>query len=157
MKRKVKVAQWCPCPTLPPHGLFSARLPCPRNPPGQNTGVGCHSLLQGIFSTQESNPGLLHCGQIPYRLSHKHLGEQLSRGSCNHLLEAGSADLQSSESSRNTWMQDQMVFLGSHLKGYRLQGLLLIDFFIFWQKWHCLVITFSQLLLGNYFQPIHLS
>ena len=29
--------------------------------PGKNTGVGCHALLQGIFSTQGSNPGLLHC------------------------------------------------------------------------------------------------
>ena len=38
--------------------------------PGQNTGVGCHALLQGIFLTQGSNPGLLHCRQILYRLSH---------------------------------------------------------------------------------------
>ena len=29
--------------------------------PGKNTGVGCHALLQGIFLTQGSNPGLLHC------------------------------------------------------------------------------------------------
>ena len=28
--------------------------------PGENTGVGCHTLLQGIFLTQESNPSLLH-------------------------------------------------------------------------------------------------
>ena len=32
----------------------------------KNTGVGCHSLLQGVFPTQESNPGLVHCGQILY-------------------------------------------------------------------------------------------
>ena len=38
--------------------------------PGKNTGVGCHFLLQGIFLTQVSNPGLLHCGQILYPLSH---------------------------------------------------------------------------------------
>ena len=31
--------------------------------PGKNTGVGCHALLQGIFLTQGSNPGLLHCRQ----------------------------------------------------------------------------------------------
>ena len=37
--------------------------------PGKNTGVGCHALLQGIFPTQGSNPGLLHCGQILYHLS----------------------------------------------------------------------------------------
>ena len=34
--------------------------------PGKNTGVGCHVLLQGIFSTQGLNPGLLHCRQILY-------------------------------------------------------------------------------------------
>ena len=36
----------------------------------QNTGVGRLSLLQGIFPTQGSNPGLLHCRRILYRLSH---------------------------------------------------------------------------------------
>ena len=38
---------------------------------GQNTGVGCHALLQGIFLTQGSNPGLPHCRQILYHLSHQ--------------------------------------------------------------------------------------
>ena len=47
-----------------PHGLYN-----PWNSPGQNTGVSRLSLLQGIFSTQGSNPGLLHCRQIPYQLS----------------------------------------------------------------------------------------
>ena len=36
------------------------RLFCPWNCPGNNTGVGCHSLLQGIFPAQGSNPCLLH-------------------------------------------------------------------------------------------------
>ena len=39
--------------------------------PGKNTGVGCHALLQGILSTQGSNPGLTHFEQILYRLSHQ--------------------------------------------------------------------------------------
>ena len=39
--------------------------------PGKNTGVGCHALLQGIFPTQGSNPGLPHCRQILYHLSHQ--------------------------------------------------------------------------------------
>ena len=39
--------------------------------PGQNTGVSSLSLLQRIFPTQESNPGLLHCRQILYQLNHK--------------------------------------------------------------------------------------
>ena len=38
---------------------------------GNNTGVGCHSVLQGNFSTQRSNPGLPHCRQIHYCLSHQ--------------------------------------------------------------------------------------
>ena len=57
--------------SLRPHGLQPSRLLCPWNSPGKNTGVGCHSLLQGIFLTQGSNPGLLHCRQIFYHLSHQ--------------------------------------------------------------------------------------
>ena len=38
---------------------------------GQKTGVGIHALLQGIFPSQGSNPGLLHCRQILYHLSHQ--------------------------------------------------------------------------------------
>ena len=41
------------------------------NSPGQNTGVGSLSLLQGIFPTQQSNRGLLHCRQILYQLSYQ--------------------------------------------------------------------------------------
>ena len=37
--------------------------------PGKNTGVGCHALLQGIFSTQGSNPGLIQVSHITGRLS----------------------------------------------------------------------------------------
>ena len=47
----------------------SSRLLCPWNSPGKNIGVGSHSLLQGIFATQGSNPGLLYCRQILYCLS----------------------------------------------------------------------------------------
>ena len=39
------------------------------NSSGQNTGVGSHSLLQGIFPTQGSNPALSHCREILYQLS----------------------------------------------------------------------------------------
>ena len=39
--------------------------------PGRSTGVGCHFLLQGIFLTQGLNPGLTHCRQTLYRLSHQ--------------------------------------------------------------------------------------
>ena len=45
------------------------RLLCLQNSLGKNTGVSCHSLLQEIFLTQGSNPGLLHCKQILYHPS----------------------------------------------------------------------------------------
>ena len=44
--------------------LQSHELWSPWNPLGQNTGVGSVSLLQGIFPTEGSNPGLHHCRQI---------------------------------------------------------------------------------------------
>ena len=53
--------------SLQPHGLQPASLLYPWNSPGKNTGVGTHFLLQGIFPTQRSNPGLLHCRQIVYQ------------------------------------------------------------------------------------------
>ena len=53
------------CPILATHGLQPARLHCPWDFPGRDTGVGCHFLLQGIFPTQKSNPGLLHCRWTP--------------------------------------------------------------------------------------------
>ena len=52
--------------SLRPHGLYSSR-----NSLVQHTGVSSLSLLQGIFPTQGLNPGLLHCRQILYQLSHK--------------------------------------------------------------------------------------
>ena len=64
-KKKVKVAQLC-LTLCDPSGLYS-----PWNSPGQNTEVGSLSLLQGIFPTQGSNPGLLHCRRILYQLSPK--------------------------------------------------------------------------------------
>ena len=62
---KVKFAQSCPTLCDPMdytvHGILQARI----------LEVGSLSLLQGIFPTQGSNPGLPHCRQILYKLSHK--------------------------------------------------------------------------------------
>ena len=57
--------------SLRPCGLLPTRLLCPWDSPGKSTGVGCHFLLQEIFPTQALNPGLLHCRQTLYHLSHK--------------------------------------------------------------------------------------
>ena len=61
--------------SLSPVRLFATPWTVARQAPlsgdfsSKNTGVGCHFLLQGIFLTQGSNPGLSHCGQILHRLS----------------------------------------------------------------------------------------
>ena len=52
--------------SLQPYGPEPARLLCPWDSPGKNTGVGCHALLQGIFPTQGSNPYLQHYRRILY-------------------------------------------------------------------------------------------
>ena len=59
------------CLTLGNPADQSTRLLCPYDSPGKNTGVDCHSLLQRIFPSQRSNPGLLHCRQILYHLSYR--------------------------------------------------------------------------------------
>ena len=80
VKVKVLVAQ--SCSTL--CDLMDCGL-CPWDSPGKNTGVGSHSFLQGIFPTQESNPGLPYCRQILYclatRKAHKQTKLSLKRES----------------------------------------------------------------------------
>ena len=61
------VAQSCPTLCNP----MDIRLLHPWDFLGKSTGVGCHFLFQGIFLTQASNPGLPHCRQMLYRLSHQ--------------------------------------------------------------------------------------
>ena len=56
--------------SLQPPGLQPARLLCPWDSPGKNTGVGCHFLLQGIFPTQGLNLCLLHWQVDSLPLSH---------------------------------------------------------------------------------------
>ena len=71
------------------------------NSPGQNTGVGSLSLLQGIFPTQGSNPGLPHCRRILCQVNHKGSPRILewvtypfSRGFSHPGIEPGSPALQ---------------------------------------------------------------
>ena len=70
MQQRVNESVTQACPTLwdtmdcsPPGSCIHG------DSPGKDAGVGCHSLLQGIFPTQESNPGLLFYRQILYHLS----------------------------------------------------------------------------------------
>ena len=62
--------------------LWLPVLYSPWNSPGQNTGVGSLSLLQGIFPTQELNPGLPHCRRILYQLSNKESPRTLQWVAC---------------------------------------------------------------------------
>ena len=64
--RKESVSHSVVSDSLPHCRLQSTRLLCSWNSPGKNT-----EDLQGIFPIQWSNPGLLHCRQIPYHLSHQ--------------------------------------------------------------------------------------
>ena len=61
------------------HGLQPTTLLHPWDSPGKSAGVGCHFLLQRIFLTQGLNPGLPHCRQTLYHLSHQ--GSQEKRPS----------------------------------------------------------------------------
>ena len=57
--------------SLQPHRLLPARLLCPQDSPGKNTGMGSHPLLQRIFPTQGSDLDLLHFRQILCHLSNQ--------------------------------------------------------------------------------------
>ena len=70
--KKVRVLVAQSRPTFCGPMVYSfATLLCPWDFPGKNTGVGCHFFPQGIFPTQELNPGLLHCMQSLSCLSHQ--------------------------------------------------------------------------------------
>ena len=64
------VTQSCPTLLTPWTTSKPTSLLSPRDFPDKSTGVGCHFLLQGIFPTQGSKPGLPHCGQILSPLTH---------------------------------------------------------------------------------------
>ena len=81
--------------SLQHHGLYS-----PWNSPGQNTRVGSHFLLQGIFQTQRLNQGFPHYRQILYQLSQKGnprilrwVASPSSSGSPNPGIKQGSIEL----------------------------------------------------------------
>ena len=95
--------------SLRPHGLFGSR-----NSPGQNPGVGCLSLLQGIFPTQGSNPGLPHCRRILYRLSHQ-VVKEAARNLTNRALRIRQHLRNSWENWLSNWnlnLEKVLPFLG---------------------------------------------
>ena len=90
------------------NSLWSHRLYSPWNSPGQHIGVGSLSLLQGIFPTQGQNPGLLHCRQILYRMSHKEV----------HCIGVSSIN----RDNAHAWfrrLKQSIVLFSHHLWGFR--------------------------------------
>ena len=106
--------------SLWPHGLFSSSVRW--DSPGTNTGVGCYFLLQGIFLTQESNPGLLHCRQLLYQLSkigastkkerhfptsllfaQMHEGQSTWEGHVLHVSREATSSISTTQSPLNRW------------------------------------------------------
>ena len=89
------------------HGLY-----IPWNSPGQDTGMGSLSLLQGIFPTQGLNPGLPHCRWILYHLSHmtscqptttsSNILDNFLQGKCFHNQQEEENDFQELLKSWNT-------------------------------------------------------
>ena len=72
----VSVAQSCPS-LCDPMDYSPPGFSVHGNSPGKNTEVDSHSLLQGIFPTQGSNLGLLHCMWVLYHLSHQESPRQI--------------------------------------------------------------------------------
>ena len=99
------------CPSLVQlYGLQPTRLLHPWDFPGKSTGVGCHCLLQRIFPTQGSNPGLPHCRQSLYHLIHQGSPRFLdlvvypfSRNLADPRIELGSPALQADSLQLSYW------------------------------------------------------
>ena len=104
--------------SLPPHGLQPTRLLCPWNSPGKNTGVGCHAVLQGIFLTQGSNPGLLYCKQIQ---ESSYVAAFIIRTPCIYLflIAKDSEPGSSGQCSEQVGGEDLAFVTVSHLQKYR--------------------------------------
>ena len=94
----VSVAQSCPILCNP---MDHARILCPWDFPGKNTGVGCHFLLQGIFLTQRSNSCLLHWQADSLPLSHQGSLEGGVGGG------AGGTKITARESEQPLWLSGQ--------------------------------------------------
>ena len=67
--------------------FWTARLLCPWNSTGKNTEVDCYFILQGIFPTQWSNPGLSYCRQILYQGSPHRETENINMSVCMWMCE----------------------------------------------------------------------
>ena len=132
--------------SLQAHGLYSSW-----NSPGQNTGMGSLSLLQGIFPTQGSNPDLPHCRQILYLLRQKGsprilewVASRFSRGSSWHRSWTRVSILQAD--SLPTELSGKPLIMSIHISIIYLHS-----FFFF----HILFFYLFFLLEANYFTILY--
>ena len=114
MWKSLKVlAQLCPILFDPMDWSLPARLLCSWDFPSKNTGVGCHSLLQGIFLTQGLNLGLLHCRWILYYLIHQgspHLGHSYRKKMSCYWSEEMTCYLSLQYMKMLLWIADNSLF-----------------------------------------------
>ena len=104
--------------SLWPHGLYS-----PWNSPGQNTGVGSLSLLQGIFSTQGSNAGICLAGGLFTSWTTREAGLRIRTGLNGKMqLETGS---QVEPSDFSPWIRTVLDLFASHKKKKKRRGVVL--------------------------------
>ena len=100
--------------SLGPQWTVAPRLLCPWNSLSENTGVGCYALLQGIFPTQGSNPGILHYRQILYHLSHRGSHKERIRISTSiHQKQRPHFFFNYSQSSFNCYLLSQWPFISN--------------------------------------------
>ena len=125
--------------SLQPRGLYN-----PWNSPGQNTGVGSLSLLQGVFPAQGAHPGLPHCGRILYLLSYQ--GSPVKNPSLvvkitylyTNFLEKAMAPHSSTLAWKIPWMEEpgRLQFMGSLRVGHDWATSLSLFTFMHWRrKW----------------------
>ena len=124
---------------------------CPWNSPGMNTGVGSHSLLQGIFPTQGSNPGLLHCRQILYCLSHQGYSKDLRTRLFLVGVDSSDGSYHPSPGSLPVKSQSSCCYWLSRLfLSYPVQSWLVVFYGAIYFLSHHLLITSSRHLLNDW-------
>ena len=107
--------------SLRPYGLQPTRLLHPWDFTGKSAGVDCHFLLQGIFPTQESNPGLPHCKQTLYRLSHQESFLKLETiNSSSKTWHSGFKKFENNGGQKASWKRDFSRYW--RILGFRQEG-----------------------------------
>ena len=138
-----------PCPTLCDPMTVAPRVLSPWDSSDKNTGVGCCALLQGIFPTQGSIPGLLQCRQIFFFLPADPPGKpkNTGRGSLSLLQGIFLTQKLNQGLLHCRWILYQLTYLGSPIK----HKLKLLNSLLYYFKWlpHILLCAHNMIYLMN--------